>query len=208
MIIKSITKSYAGVVFLGTLILTPDLQAADNLYTLIGATYSKLDYARQSFDDLTYKFALGYQIEPQWYAEFGYQQLADQSAAKFAPETTQQADDFAGQAQGDALYAALLGKASGKMGELFYKLGVMKIDIKGQSLVSAQQNCSMGLAGPLQSANYQICEYDKGSVAGVISMGFDFYLTEKTMLRTEMEYIKGQDDLEATTLQLGVRYNF
>jgi hypothetical protein len=208
MIRKSITKSYTGVMLLSTLMLTPGLQAADNLYTVIGATYSKLDYAAQTVDDVTYKFVLGYQIDHQWYAEFGYQQLANQGAAQFAPETTQQADDFAGQAQGDALYAALLGKASGEMGELFYKIGVMKIDIKGQALVSAQQSCSIGLAGAMQSTNYQVCDYDEGSVAGIISMGFDFYLTEKTMLRTEVEYIKGQDKLEATTLQLGVRYNF
>ena len=208
MIRKSITKSCTSVALLGTLLLSANLQAADNLYSLVSVSYSELDYAAQSFDDINYKFALGYQIDRQWYAEFGYQQLVDQDAAQLAPETSQQADDFEGQAQGDALYAALLGKAASEMGELFYKIGVMKIDIKGQALVESEQSCSLGQASPLQSANYQVCDYDEGSVAGIFSLGFDFYLSEKTMLRTEVEYIKGQDKLEATLVQVGIRYNF
>jgi hypothetical protein len=208
MIRKSITKSCTSVFLLSILLLAPQLQAADNLYSVIGASYSKLDYAEQNFDDITYNFAIAYEINSQWYAEFGYQQLADQGAAQMAPETSQQADDFEGLAQGDSIYAALVGKASGELGELFYKIGVMKIDIKGQALVAADQSCSLGRAGPLQSTNYQVCEYDEGSAAGLISMGFDFHLTEKTMLRTEVEYIRGQDSLEVIILQLGIRYNF
>lgn len=208
MIRKSITKSSTPFVLLGTLLLSPNLQGADNLYSLVSVSYSELDYAAQNFDDINYKFALGYQIDRQWYAEFGYHQLADQGAAQLAPENSQQADDFEGLAQGDAIYAALVGKAAGELGELFYKIGVMKVDIKGQALVDAGQSCNIGHAGPLQSTNYQVCEYDEGSAAGLISMGFDFRLTEKTMLRSEVEYIKGQDNLEAITLQLGIRYNF
>lgn len=193
---------------LGACLLSFKLLAADNLYTVVGAGYTKLDYAGQETDDSTYKLAIGYQFDRQWYIEMGYQQLSDQGFSQMAPETSEQADNFDAGSQGDSLYAALLGKAAGEMGELFYKIGVMKVDIKGQSIVAVDSNCSVGAPGLFQSASYQICEYDEGLAAGILGLGFDFYMLENVMIRTEVEYIKGQDDLETSALQMGVRYNF
>ncbi len=42
----------------------------------------------------------------------------------------------------------------------------------------------------------------------MIGIGFDFYLSGKTMLRTEVEHIQGKNNLQVSVGFIGIRYNF
>mgnify|MGYP000064816114 FL=1 len=203
-------KSQIGVLLLGRFLSLHSL-AADNLYTVFSAGYSNLDLSEESNDGLNYKIAFGYQIDPQWYVEAGYQQLIHDKL--YVTEVPNADDVINGESvqQGDALFLAFLGKASGPMGELFYRLGVLKTDLRGQQLLAGDLACEMGSKNSLMIANYgaaTLCDYDESGVAGVIGLGFDYFIDTRTMLRGEIEYIKGQDNLTVTAATIGVRYNF
>jgi hypothetical protein len=113
--------------------------------------------------------------------------------------------------QGDALFLAFLGKASSPTGELFYRLGVLKTDIRGQQLLVGVRECEFGQANVMAIADFgaaTICDYDESGVAGVIGLGYDYFDGARIMVRAEIEYIKGQDNLTVTTATVGLRYNF
>ncbi len=113
--------------------------------------------------------------------------------------------------QGDALFLAFLGKASGRSGELFYRIGVLKTDLRGQQFFAGERACELGQASFITVENLglaTVCDYDQGGAAGVIGIGYDYFIGARTMLRAEMEYIKGQDNLELSAGFIGFRYNF
>jgi outer membrane autotransporter protein len=69
----------------------------------------------------------------------------------------------------------------------------------------------LGNANVLAIADFgaaTMCDYDESGIAGVIGFGFDYFIGMRTMLSNEIEYIKGQDDLTVTTVNVGLRYNF
>ena len=109
------------------------------------------------------------------------------------------------------MFLAFLGKASSPTGELFYRLGVLKTDIRGQQLLVGVRECEFGEANVMAIADFgaaTICDYDESGVAGVIGLGYDYFVGARTMVRAEIEYIKGQDNLTVTTATVGLRYNF
>ena len=185
--------------------------AADNLYGVFSLGYADAEYSVNESQGGAYKLAVGYQFDPQWYAEFGYQQLVDESLASALPNTDDAAQNFTGGMQGSALFASVLGKAAGRMGELYYRLGLLKTDIKGQDLLSGSAACELGTAREFavdSGQAFTLCEYDEGGLAGVIGIGFDFYVDTRTMIRAEIEYIQGENDLKLSTAFIGLRYNF
>ena len=185
--------------------------AADNLYSVFSVGYSDVEFIQNSNEDFGYKMAFGYQIDPQWYVEAGYQQLIHDKLYSTDLPSAADISNAEHVQQGDALFLAFLGKASGPMGELFYRLGVLKTDIRGQQLLAGEMECEFGKANLMAITDFgvaTICDYDESGVAGVIGLGFDYFVGARTMLRTEIEYIKGQDNLTVTTFNIGLRYNF
>lgn len=188
-----------------------NLLAAEDLYGVVSLGYSDSDFAVEHPQNAGYKLTLGYQVDRQWYAEFGFQQLADQSLQLSLPTTLNDAENFEEEVQINAIYAALLGKARGRLGELFYRLGVLKTDVRGQSLSAGALLCNQGTATVFSvdsGEEYTLCDYDEGGIAGVVGLGFDFFLTARAMIRVEVEHIKGQNDLTINAAYVGLRYNF
>jgi hypothetical protein len=185
--------------------------AADNLYTVFSVGYSDVEFIEDSNEGFGYKMAFGYQIDPQWYVEAGYQQLIHNNLYTTDLPSSTDVTDAKNLQQGDALFVAFLGKASGPTGELFYRLGVLKTDIRGQQLLAGERECEFGQANVLAIADFgaaTVCDYNESGVAGVIGLGFDYFVGARTMVRAEIEYIKGQDNLTVTTATIGLRYNF
>lgn len=203
-------KKQISVLVLSSLFSLPTI-AADNLYSVFSVGYSDVQFIQDSNQGLGYKMALGYQIDPQWYVEAGYQQLIHDQLNSTDLPTAIDISNAEHVQQGDALFLAFLGKASGPMGELFYRLGVLKTDIRGQQLLAGVRECEFGQANVMDITGFGAatrCDYDEGGVAGVIGLGFDYFVGARTMLRTEIEYVTGQDDLAVTTFNIGLRYNF
>ncbi len=184
--------------------------ATDKMYGVISGGYTESEFDLTKADTASYKFAVGYQFHRQWYLELGYQQLADEDLASVLPTTLEEVDSFEPGLQGDALFAAFLGKAGNNMGELFYRVGILKADMKGQSLIP-QGSCEVGEGSDFAlgtGENYTLCRYDDSNVAAVLGIGFDFYVGARSMVRFEVEHIRGENDLAINAAYLGVRYNF
>jgi hypothetical protein len=184
---------------------TFNAQATEDLYSIVSVGYGRTEFNNDSTNDLSYKLGLGWQVDKQWYIEVGMQKFADESLPDI--DTINPQDDSLN-IDASALFVAALGKASGNMGELFYRIGVLKTDIKGRQLIAANSSCDLGTTLNPPGADYSVCDYDKGGIAGVIGLGFDFFIGAKSMLRAEIEYIKGQNDLVVSAAYLGFRYNF
>lgn len=184
--------------------------AKGDLYGVVTAGYGKTDFETNDVDHGAYKLAIGYQFHRQWYAEFGYQQLSNQSLLAELPTTSEALQNAEFGMKANAMVASVLGKAGSQTGELYYRLGIMNIDVEGQHL-SDNGECSFGEArmfsvdgGPQMA----LCEYDEGVLGGVIGIGFDFYLGVNLMLRTEIEHISGENGFKHNAGYVGLRYNF
>lgn len=182
----------------------------DNIYGVVSAGFADSKFEQSASDGGSFKLGFGYQFHPQWYAELGFQQLSNQSFIDQLPMTLPEVNEYSYGMQGDAIFASLLGKASGRMGELFYRVGVLKADVKGQQIDSSG-SCQIGVSREFSVESgemFNLCEYDEASVAGVFGIGFDFYLGVNMMLRTEVEHISGENGLETNAGYVGLRYNF
>ena len=168
-------------------LLSVSAQATEKLYGVVGAGYTDADFENAEASSENLNLALGHEFAPKWYFEAGYKRLFD--------EETDQADMKA-----DALYLAVLGKAGGRKGELFYKLGVMRADISGFRTTETTCNGAANQAGQ--------CTFDEGVFAGMAGLGFDFHVGLNSMIRLEYEYIYGEDDLTANLFNVAYRYNF
>lgn len=195
---------------LSTLLFAFQAQATDKMYGILSAGFTDSEFDLSKAENPSYKFAVGYQFDPQWYLEVGYQQLADEDLVATLPTSLGEVESFEPGLQGDALFASFLGKASGRQGELFYRIGIMRADMKGQSLIP-QGQCEVGEGSDFSLAtgeNYTMCEYDDSNLAGVLGIGFDFFVGPRSMVRFEVEHIRGENDLTVNAAYLGFRYNF
>ena len=156
--------------------------SAPKNYGVVTVGYNDFDFSDASDKELSYNLAFGKQIHRQWYAELGYINLFDYS-------------EDGVDAEGDALYLALLGKATGASGELFYKLGVARVD------VAAQGECL------IDDIAVQ-CRVDDGLAAGLVGLGFDYYVSLKSQIRLEYVHMTGEDSFSTNMISLGFRYNF
>lgn len=198
------------IVILSLLIVSFSGFATEKIYGVASVGFAKSDFEQSDTEGSSFKLGLGYQFHPQWYAELGYQQLSNQSFIEQLPITLPDVGEFDYGMQGDAIFASLLGKASGNMGELFYRVGIVKAEVKGQQIEnSAECNLGAGRTFSVDSGEtFNLCEYDEGSFAGVFGIGFDFHIGVNMMLRTEVEHISGENGLETNAGYVGLRYNF
>ncbi|MCC2614687.1 outer membrane beta-barrel protein [Aestuariibacter halophilus] len=179
------------------------VSATERMYGLFAPGYAQTSMLDTDADDAGYTFALGYEFAPQWYVEMGYQSLSDSD-----PSGDPASDDFSPGLQAQGLYLSVLGKAGSQSGELFYRLGLMNVDAKGQSL-AIDGVCEVGQPiEPPQDAGVRACTFDEGLIAGVIGLGFDYYLGPRTMLRGEVQRVQGEHDFSSNVATIGLRYNF
>ncbi len=165
--------------------------ATEKMYGTFGVGYADTEFSQQSKDGMSYNLAIGHQFMSQWYIELGYQQIVDEQQSVESMKA-------------DALYLAILGKAGSYNGELFYKLGVMNVDVAGFERMGESASCGIGES----ISDSGLCRYDEGSLAGVIGLGYDYHLGLRSMLRLEYNYIGGENDLKAHLVNIGFRYNF
>lgn len=163
-------------------------EGSANAYGVISLGYSDSSVGKVSDQSVGYSAALGYQIHRQWYVEAGYMDLLDsRDDNQFASAT--------------GPYLSILGKAGNEQGELFYKLGIASID-KSEGYVPQDGMCG----NASETASW--CEFDERIVAGIIGLGFDFFLSPNSMLRAEYVYLGGESDFSSNTVNIGFRYNF
>ena len=158
-----------------------------NSYGLLSVGYSDVDLGNVSDKSASYGAAFGYQFHPQWYVEAGYLSLIDSQNERK-------------QLQAHGPYISVLGKAEGDDGELYYRLGLASID-KTESYLVQDGECK-------DNAATSVCESDERILAGMIGLGFDYFVGRNAMLRLEYMYMGGKDDFSSNSLNLGLRYNF
>jgi opacity protein-like surface antigen len=167
------------------------------------------DFPSNDLEEVSYKVGIGYELSSQWAFELAYQDFGDSELTMISDEESildlsEQAFDVSG------VQLSALGKAGNEHGELFYRLGVMQIMNETTYRVNDAQ-CALNdtllssiSAEPLLNS----CLRDNDELAGVVGIGFDFYVYQSMMVRLEMEYIQGEDDYTAQAAYLGFRFNF
>lgn len=182
--------------------------ANGDMYGLFSAGYADASQGQADGKGVGYSFAMGYELDKQWFVEGGFQQLIDEEGD--APTLSNLGSEDSSSLKADALYLALLGKASSQAGTLFYRVGVMSVKLESQAFIGSGQTCEDGDAEvySLEGGDGVRCSYDKTSVAGVVGLGFDFKLADAWDLRIEAQHVRGKDGFEANIGQIGLRYNF
>ncbi|AWL12856.1 hypothetical protein HMF8227_02404 [Saliniradius amylolyticus] len=183
--------------------------AASNgtMYGLAAASYNDADAGQAAEKGMGYGIAFGYEFHRQWYVEAGYQQLLDEPAENVLTIADTSAELPQGVEAGGA-FVALLGKASSTHGTLFYRLGVMALDHQSSYYASVDDGCAEGADSGVSVQTLTQCMVDDTSAAGLAGLGFDFYLTPNWSLRTEYQYVRGEDDFESHGGLIGVKYHF
>jgi outer membrane autotransporter protein len=195
--------------FLMLLIAFPSF-AVGNIYGILSAAYVDTESAFAETDGVGYKFGVGYEFHRQWYVEAGYHLLSDDSLSDGVFSDSAGLEQFVPEVEAESLFISVLGKASSRAGELFYRLGVNTVDVSSTSLIESEL-CDGRASDVIVAGNttaQSLCLSNETVFAGHIGLGFDFRLGRRLMLRTEAEYLKGEDDVEATSLTVGLRYNF
>ncbi|WP_102797839.1 outer membrane beta-barrel protein [Bowmanella denitrificans] len=187
---------------------TSTTAVANNMYGLLSAGYADAKQGQAGGKGVGYSFGMGYELHRQWVLEGGFQQLLDEQGD--APSLTNLGSEDSSSIKADALYLALLGKASSQAGTLFYRVGVMSVKLESQAVIAANQSCERGdaIALSVEGTAALSCELDKTIVAGVVGLGFDFRLSDSLDLRIEAQHVRGAEDFEANIGQIGIRYNF
>lgn len=175
-------------------LLSGSVFATDKMYGVVDFGYTDADFSEIVVEDFSYKLALGHEISRQWYVEAGYQSIFDDL------------EEVEG-AKADALFISVLGKAGNRSGELFYRLGVLNVDVQGREF-AVEGVCALGEVSGTDPSGNTLCTYDEGGVAGVLGVGFDFFVGLNSMVRLEAEHIRGQNGLSVNAVYLGLRYNF
>jgi len=172
------------------ILFSPCSIATENIYGVISGGFADSEFSASSVDGASYKFAIGHQFHPQWYVEAGYQRIADEGGDANSLAYTEILE-------GDALSISVLGKAGSRQGELFYRLGLMRADMMGYT---ASADCSADCV--------EFDSYDDAVFAGVVGIGYDWYIGLNSMIRFEVEHIAGEDSLQVNAAYIGFRYNF
>ena len=170
------------------------------IYAVLGAGYAQNEVQSDEFDSFSYRLGIGVEITKQWVVEVGFQSFADENAGDLPTTTDEPSAELPG------FFLSALGKAEGRYGELFYRLGAVYIEPTYRAV-------SIGSTCPTEQTfvsfeSTEFCEFDDPIVAGQLGIGYDLYISPKTLLRSEVEWVKGQDDYESLGLYLGFRVNF
>ena len=183
------------------------VQAQQNhqFYTVVSAGYAESNTQLDKDKGAGYRIGVGYELGRQWYLEVGYQQIIDESAQRPDANTVAKNGVKAGGG-----YLTLLGKASGAQGELFYRIGALSVKVEEQQYRTGTHTCAAGIGNGFNvgAQAYTDCRTDNTAIAGVIGFGYDTRLSRNILIRTEIEHIKGQDDIEFNAAYVGIRYNF
>ncbi|MDT0593584.1 outer membrane beta-barrel protein [Glaciecola petra] len=168
-------------------------------YAVSALGYADNEYVQENFDGFSYKLNIGYELNAQWAFETGFQLLVDNSGNFNVSESLEGSQEI------NSLSVSALGRASSRHGELFYRIGLLRLDSTFVD-ISNDEEC-LGTLLADQSANL-ICQQRDSSIAGVIGLGFDFYIHHSTLLRIEIEHIEGENDYSAQAVYIGFRLNF
>ncbi len=185
------------------LILSQQARAKEGeLYGVVSTGFVSNELANTELDKFSYKLAVGYELEKQWSLEFGYQSMGEDVLSPQELTLNNQSVEV------NALSLSALGKASNRHGELYYRIGVLNVD-SSQTFLKAGLPCSENESTlTLVSDSLSICQTSNSEVAAVLGRGFDFYLHHSTLVRFEVEGIKGADDYSAYGVFIGFRLNF
>ncbi|MBT1064810.1 outer membrane beta-barrel protein [Bowmanella sp. Y26] len=190
------------------LLTSQTVMANGGMYGLFSAGYADASQGQAGDKGIGYSFAMGYELDKQWFVEGGFQQLIDEDGD--APVLSNLGSEDNSSLKADALYLALLGKASSQAGTLFYRVGVMSVKLESQAFIGSGQSCEEGegSAYSLEGGDAVRCSYDETIVAGVVGLGFDFKVADAWDVRIEAQHVRGKDGFEANIGQIGLRYNF
>jgi len=173
-------------------------QSIERMYGVVSTGYSDTEFSQRAEESFGYKILLGHQFHPKWYVETGYYKIAD-----VGNEQDMDTDFF----KADGLYLGALGKASSPEGELFYRVGVARIDVAAFEPLNPEGGCKVGGAVNIAPGT-ALCRFDKGIFAGILGIGFDLAIAEKLFVRLDGDYIRGGSGLDTGLISLGLRYNF
>ncbi|MCV2883114.1 outer membrane beta-barrel protein [Aestuariibacter sp. AA17] len=182
---------------------------SDGFYTTINAGYSEISLREGAAEGGALKFGVGYQFHWQWYVEASFQHASPEEFNTLSSPITYSYTQLRESAEYTSAGIALLGKARGESGELFYRIGALVADVQGQSF--ATSSCQPLNANPLIDINdvsFLQCEYDDTVMGGIVGLGFDFFITPQIMIRTEAEHVSGENGFSANSAFIGLRYNF
>ncbi len=191
------THFFAVVLFLVSTVIA---HADEAFYTVVSVGYSQNELENIELDSASYKFALGYELSSSWYLEAGFQSLGEDNAGKVPDLNGEPNTEYS------ALFLSFLGKAQGKYGELFYRLGALSIDTTLESIPTSDA-CNAPLVNTARPLG-DLCAFDETILAGQIGLGFDFYIHHSTIFRTEIEWVKGEQGYSAAAIYTGIRLNF
>ncbi|MGQ8364697.1 outer membrane beta-barrel protein [Glaciecola sp. 1036] len=174
-------------------------EAQPEFYGIASAGFAQTEVESYELDSFSYKIGLGYELTKQWNIEFGYQSFGEENPADPVVSINEPSAELS------ALYLAMLGNAEGNFGQLYYKVGLLainsQVDFISGTVCDASFETVSTLAGTL-------CSMDDTLIAGQLGLGFDFYIHHSTMIRTEIEWTKGQNGFESAAVYLGLRLNF
>lgn len=176
------------------------IAAKDGTFYAVSALgYADNEYVQENFDGFSYKLNIGYELNAQWAFEAGFQLLVDNTGNFNVAEALEGSEEI------NSLSISALGRAASRHGELFYRIGLLRLDSTFVDI--RNDNECFGTLLAFQGANF-ICQQRDSSLAGVIGLGFDFYIHHSTLLRLEIEHIQGENDYSAQALYVGFRLNF
>ena len=187
------------------LLLSAPLRAKESFYGIssLGYIANEIENERNvmSLDTLSYKLGIGYEYNESWSFEAGYQALGEDILALDQLSLNNRSKEITG------VYVSALGRARNRNGELFYRLGLMRAELSESYLSTAQTCPNNGQLLGMQGTTL-LCQNSDARLAGVLGLGFDFYIHHSTLLRIEIEHIRGQDKYSANAIYVGFRLNF
>ncbi|MFW8590389.1 outer membrane beta-barrel protein [Glaciecola sp. 2405UD65-10] len=199
---KCLFKSLLSLVFV---FMTQQSIAQQNFYGITSLGYASNDYdglsQSQSLDAVSYKLGVGYEYNRSWSFEAGFQSLGEEILSMDELNFENSSIEI------DNIYLNALGRAGNRHGELFYRVGIARVDTSESYLASAPLCGGQSSILAVQQ-DAMLCQTSKSGMAGVVGLGFDFYIHHSTLLRIEAEYMSGENGYSTSATYLGIRLNF
>lgn len=195
-------------------------QALADVYVTTGAYYSKADNASDQTGPGT-SIGLGYEINPMWSIEFGYDNFIDEDGTKpylvNYPQTTTL--DFEDPYSHKGWVLSALGKtALNDSSTLFYRAGVMQSDVRQTVYSQGQEACK---GQPDDETGYSFvdaegntfqratgCDYKQKSTDLIFGLGIQTNFSENWFGRMEAVHVFADKGEAITAAKLSVGYKF
>ncbi|MBE1298652.1 MAG: outer membrane beta-barrel protein [Alteromonadaceae bacterium] len=182
----------------------------DKNYVAASVLGSQVDLGNSSEDEPGFAVAFGTQIHRQWYAEIGFNQFSSSLESVNTSSLATVSDTLNVGADASGFYLGLLGKASGQVGELYYRLGAMSLDYETY-YVDSSLACSNASGQTLTLADGNttaLCSKDDSDIAGMFGLGFDYYVGVNSQIRFSADHIRAPNNVQINAFQVGFRYSF